>query len=173
MRRSCTDRHRPRARKLSTLPTVVRAELVGACIAIGGVAYTYLTTGAGIWIPQSQTDHLSDTEFQRRERAFASLGPLPLQVVPIADVSTAVDGMRLTNAEREALLAAVAPTPIQPKASQTPQATGELSAPKPPAEAAQASIPNGCTRHRRRALTKACYVWPGSPSGIPMCRTAT
>jgi hypothetical protein len=112
-----------RARQVSTLPTVVRALLVGACIAVGGGVYTHFVTGGGIWVPRLQTDHLSDAQIQRRQEAFAALGTLPLQPVPTADLSTAIDGMRLPPAERDALLAAAMPIPTPtPTPSQTPAA---------------------------------------------------
>ena len=97
---------------------MVCAILVGAGIAIGGGVYAHFTTGADIWTAPSQTDRLSDAEVQQRQRAFEALGPLTLQVVPIADVSSAVDGMRLTTAEKDALLresrGAAAPAEVVP-----------------------------------------------------------
>jgi hypothetical protein len=121
-----------RARKSSPLPTVVCAILVGAGIAIGGGVYAHFTTGADIWTAPSQTDRLSDAENQQRQRAFEALGPLTLQVIPIADVSSAVDGMRLTTAEKDALLreargaaapAEVAPAPAEAAPASNPEPT--------------------------------------------------
>jgi hypothetical protein len=87
----------------------VRALLVGACVAIGGGVYAHLTTGADLWTTNSPTERLSDAELRKRQESFAALGALPLQLVPIPDVSTAIDGMRLTIAERKALLAVARP----------------------------------------------------------------
>jgi hypothetical protein len=120
-----------RARKSSPLPTVIRAILVGACVAIGGGVYTHFTTGAGFWLAPSQTDRLTDAAVRQRQRTFEALGPLSLQAVPSADVSIAVDGMRLSTAEKDALLAA----------SQTPQGTRELQGSEAPAEVAPAGSP--------------------------------
>jgi hypothetical protein len=118
---------------------VVRAILVGAGIAIGGGVYAHFTTGADIWTAPSQTDRLSDAEIQQRQRAFEALGPLTLQAVPIADVSNAIDGMRLTTAEKDALLresqgegaaalAEVAPA-SNPEPISTPQAASAAKSP--------------------------------------------
>jgi hypothetical protein len=110
-----------RARKSSPLPTVVRAVLVGACIAIGGSVYAHFATGAGTWMAPSQTDRLSDAQIQQRQRAFEALGPLSLQLVPSADVSSAVDGMRLTASEKgELLVVASAPAPQAASAEKRP-----------------------------------------------------
>lgn len=90
-----------------------------------------------MWTVPSQTDHLSDAEIQQRQRAFEALGPLTLQAVPSADVSNAVDGMRLTTAEKDALLhesqrpaapAEVAPA-SNPEPNSAPQAASAAKRP--------------------------------------------
>lgn len=88
---------------------MVRALLVGACVAIGGGVYTHLTTGADLWTATAPTEHLSDAELRQRQQSFAALDAMSLRLVPTPDVSAAVAGMRLTITERKALLAAAMP----------------------------------------------------------------
>ena len=95
-----------KAKKSAPLPTVLLAVLVGAGIAVAGGVYAHFTTGAGTLLAQDQTDRLSDEQAQQRLRSFEALGSLSLQAVPTANVSTAVDGMRLKTAEKSALLEA-------------------------------------------------------------------
>jgi len=104
---------------------LLQATGAAALIAIAAVTYAHWAgSGAGSSFAH-QTDAPSDAERQRRISAFAAGAPLTLRSVEHANISFAVDTMRLSPSDKRTLLADLEPAAPPPMAllqsAQAPQ----------------------------------------------------
>ena len=96
----------------------------------------YLASESGLLGQHQFDENLSDSQKQDRALAFAALAPLSLNMVPAADVTSAIEDMHLSASAKQALLSdlaqpqAAVSVPDSPQHETTPVANQSQSAPE-------------------------------------------
>jgi hypothetical protein len=84
---------------------VLAQSLLASLVLVGGVGSAqYFVSGGTPWFLHQSGDAVDPVEANARAAAFAALKPLPLSLVPAADIAGAIDGMNLSAAEKAAMV---------------------------------------------------------------------
>ncbi len=136
---------------------VLAQSLLASLVLVGAVGSAqYFVSGGAPWFLHQSGDAVDPAEANARAAAFAALKPLPLALVPAAEIATAIDGMGLSTAQKAAMAsqfqtaAPGAKAPEVPVSAATPDAkTPDI--PAPTAAPAAAPAPSQSTHPNRLA----------------------
>lgn len=128
---------------------VLAQSLLASLVLVGGVGSAqYFVSGGAPWFLHQSGDAVDPAEANARAAAFAALKPLPLSLVPAAEIAGAIDGMNLSSAEKAAMVSNVqtaapeantrdVPAPAAAPQANTGDAPAQATAPAPLSQPAQ------------------------------------
>jgi len=119
-------------KRYSSLSIMVKSMLAAGVLVCVIGSFAYLASGSSPWVPHQSGDIVEEAQKAERQNAFATLGVITFSSIQGANIITAIDGMGLPQASRDALLASLKEEilPATPPASaSTPIPAQETVAP--------------------------------------------